>query len=428
VTRRQFLARAAALGLTAAGATGMSAWPARAQSRRISANETIVTGHIGIGGMGGGHLGGFAHNPRCRVAAVCDVQEERRNHAAEVVAEAGGRADAYDDFRRVLERDDIDAVVIATPDHWHALTTITACEAGKDVYCEKPMTLTIEEGQAMIRTARRYGRIVQIGTQQRSQEHIRHAVCLVRSGRIGKVTLARTWFGGGGGGGYPPDEPVPPGLDWEMWLGPAPWRPYNPARFSNFRMFTDYSGGRLTDWGTHLIDIIHWGTGEDAPVSIEAKGRMSTDGCYEMPETLEITYEYPTFTMIWSQPPPDPLPMGIPDYGMYFEGTEGRLFVDREKYIIEPEEADAEPLGPGDFTLPPSKGHSGEWLDCIVTRELPVSDVAVGHRSTSAPHLGNLAFRLGRKLNWDREAERFIGDDEANRMLSKPYRAPWHLA
>ncbi len=231
----------------------------------------------------------------------------------------------------------------------------------------------------------------------------------------------------GSGGGWPADEDPPPELDWDMWLGPAPWVPYNPERFGNFRMFWDYSGGRLTDWGTHLIDIIHWGTGEDTPVYIEAKGRYANDGIFDMPETLEVTYEYPSYTMIWSQPPPDPLPLGRPGHGMYFEGTEGRLFVDREGYIVEPQEADAEPIGEDEFRLPRVPGHTGEWLQCIKTRELPTSDVAVGHRSTSAPHLGNIAFKLSRRLHWDGEAEQFVGDDEANRMVGKPYRAPWRL-
>jgi len=422
VTRREFLARTAGAGVLAGSMVAGTA--ARAQ---VSPNERLSIGFIGLGGMGSGHLHGFAGSPKWEVRAVCDVHQGRRENGAKVVADAGGQATPYRDFREVIDHDDIDAVLIATPDHWHALTTVMACESGKDVYCEKPMALTIYEQQRMIQAARRYGRIVQIGTQQRSQSHIRHAVELVRSGRIGKVTLCRAWLGGGGGGGWPPNGQPPAELDWDLWLGPAPWVEYNPARFGNFRQFWDYSGGGMTDWGTHLIDILHWGTGEDAPVSIEATGRYADDGIYEMPESLEVIYQYPTHTMIWSQPPPEPLPMGQPSYGMYFEGTNGRLFVDREKYTIEPEDADKEPLGKEDFILPRVASHSDEWYDCIFSRELPTSDAAVAHRSTSSPHLGNIAFRIGRKLRWDGVAERFVDDDEANRWIARPYREPWVL-
>ncbi len=425
VTRRDFLARLGALGVGGAGL--LAGQPALAR-RRVSPNDRIVTGHIGIGGMGGGHLGGFATNPQVEVAAVCDVHAGRCAAAAETVARGGGKAAQYGDFRRVLDREDIDAVVIATPDHWHAIPTVWACAAGKDVYCEKPLSLTIAEGRAMVEAARRYGRIVQVGTQQRNQSHIRHAVELVRSGRIGTLTECQVWFGTSGGGGWPADEAVPAEIDWEMWLGPAPRVPYNPARFGNFRMFWDYSGGVLTDWGTHLIDIIQWGAGVDAPRTIEAHGRYANDGIFDPPETSKIVYEYDGFTLTWSQPPPDPLPLGTNrSYGMYFEGTEGRLFVDRELYIIDPASADEEPIGEGDFRLGPGRGHAEEWLECIRSRTLPTSDVEIGHRSTSTPHLGNIAFRIGRKLTWDGAAERFVDDEEANRWLARPYRAPWHL-
>ena len=432
LTRRRFLQeigrKLVTYGVGLGAAQGIMVSRSRAQGAgKVVPSERLITGHIGIGGMGGGHLGSFARWDQVSVAAVCEVHAGRRAAAAKVVADAGGHAEQYGDYRKLLERRDIDAVVIATPDHWHTLPTIQACEAGKDVYCEKPMTLTIEEGQKMIAAARRYSRIVQIGTQQRAGDHFRHVVELLRSGRIGRITFCRTWFGGGSGGGWPADEDPPAGLDWDLWLGPAPWVPYNPARFGNFRMFRDYSGGLLTDWGTHLIDIIHWGTGEDAPVTIEATGHYATDGIYEMPEALEVTYQYPSYTMVWSQPPPRPLPLGREGHGMYFEGTEGRLFVDREGYIVEPEEADQEPIGENEFRLPRVPGHTGEWLECLKTRQLPTSDVAVGHRSTSAPHLGNIAFRLGRRLHWDGVAEQFVGDDEANRLVGRSYRAPWHL-
>lgn len=278
----------------------------------------------------------------------------------------------------------------------------------------------------MINAARRYGRVVQVGTQQRADAHFREVVEYVRSGRIGKVTFARTWFPGGTGGGETKVEPVPPELDWDMWLGPAPLTPYVPGRFFDFRMYRDYSGGRLTDWGTHLIDIVHWATGEDTPISVVANGGnyVSSPTC-DMPDTLEVLYEYPSYLMTWSQQ----LARGFDghDYGIQFWGTDGSIFVDRSGYAVFPEGKVLEPIGPGDFCLPRVAGHQREWLECIRTRERPTSDVAVGHRSTSAPHLGNIAYILGRKLLWDGEREQFIGDDEANRLVGKPYRAPWHL-
>ena len=432
ISRRKFLGelgrRAAGFGVGLAAAQGIMRSTSRAQETgKLPPSERLVLGFIGLGGKGTGHLRSFVNMPECSVAAVCDVHKQRRERAAEIVARAGGKAAAYDDFRRVIERADIDAVVIATPDHWHALPMVCACEAGKDVYVEKPLALTIAEGQKMVQAARRYNRVVQVGTQQRAGNHFRHCVELLRSGRLGQIKFCRTWFGARSGGGWPADEPPPPELNWDLWLGPAPYVPYNPARFFNFRMFWDYSGGMLTDWGTHLIDIIQWGTGEDAPIYIEARGSYADDGIYEVPATMEVVYTYRTFTMIWTQPPPDPLPLGRPGHGMYFEGTKGRLFVDRRGYIVEPEELDQEPLGPNDFHLPRVPSHTAEWVECVKTRKRPTSDIAVGHRSTSTPHLGNIAFRLGRKLHWDPEKEQFVDDSEANRWLAKPYRAPWHL-
>jgi predicted dehydrogenase len=334
----------------------------------------------------------------------------------------------YKDYRQLLERRDVDAVVIATPDHWHALIAIHAAEAGKDIYCEKPMTHTIEEGRQLVNAVRRYGRVFQLGTQQRAADHFRRAVELVRSGKLGKVKLCRCWIGYNPHSNYVPEQPVPKELDWDMWLGPAAWRPYRPCYHPfNWRWFWDFGGGLMTDWGVHLIDIILWGMGDELPVTIEAKGRYYADSFYDVPQWMEVTYEFPSYTLIWHQPPPNPLPLGRPGHGMYFEGDKGRLFVDRGGIVTDPPDLINETLGLTDFHLPRVPSHQREFLECVKTRQRPTCDVEVGHRSTYVSILGNIAFRLGRKLRWDAQAERFVGDDEANRWLTKPYRKPWTL-
>jgi predicted dehydrogenase len=429
VTRRDFLRRtgvhAVGLGLAATGCARIRGAVGRKTPETVPPSEKITIGMIGVRNMGGAHLGWLLRKPDVVVAAVCDVDESVRLEAR---ARTDNKADAYNDYRRLLERNDIDAVLIATPDHWHGLTTVHACQAGKDVYVEKPLALTIEEGRAMVDAARRYGRIVQMGTQQRSQDHFRHVCELVRNGRIGRVSLCRTWIGPNPHSDWVPDIIPPAGLDWDMWLGPAPWVPYNPQRHPyNFRYFRDYSGGLLTDWGVHLNDIVQWGMGTDhtGPRAVDAKGTMYPDNMFEWPRTMEIKYEYDNFDLIWTQ--------GIGDhepgkgYGIKFYGEKGSIFVDRSEYRIHADEEIDETIGSDDIQLYRSNDQQRNWLDCIKTRELPISDVDIGHHATLLSHLGNISFLLGRKLQWDPESERFVGDDVANRMVGKPYRAPWHL-
>jgi len=420
-TRRRFLKVATATTV----AFGRFPLVFARESDKAPPSDRIGLGFIGTGGMGKAHVRGFIKEPDVDIVAVCDVYDEHLKQAVDLTE---GKAKGYKDYRELLERKDIDAVVIATPDHWHALPMIHACEAGKDVYVEKPLSLTIEEGRAMVNAARRYNRVVQVGTQQRAGAHFRYVVELIRSGRIGKIKEARTWFGPQGSGKWTPDEAPPSGLDWDMWLGPAPFVPYNQSRFRAFRRFWDYSGGALTDWGTHLIDIVHWATGEDAPVTIKAEGRYPKEGIYETPETLVVTYQYPDFVLHWTQLPnqhyDDNASHG---YGIKFYGTDGEIFVDRTLFVVYPEGRRIKPIRPDEFMLPRVKSHRREFLDCVKTREKPTSDVEVGHRSTSAPHLGNIAFRVGREIKWDAHAERVVGDEEADRLVRKPYRAPWCL-
>jgi predicted dehydrogenase len=419
LTRREFLNKS----LRTAGAVGVgAALPAFIPARALGADgvapsDKIGMGFIGVGGMGSGHLGAFLGNPQVKVLAVCDVYGPHRSRA-QVVAECA----AYSDYRELLERDDIDAVLIATPDHWHALTSIHACEAGKDVYCEKPLSLTIEDGRAMVEAVRRYGRVFQTGSQQRSEENFRFACELVRSGRIGKLHTVRVGIGGGPTSGWEPNTDPPPELDWNMWLGPAPWAPYNPQRcIYNFRWFWDYSGGKMTDWGAHHNDIAQWGMGTErtGPIRITpAKYTFPADGLYETATSFEIIYEYANgVTLITASD----------GHGIRFEGPDGWVHVDRGFLETSPKELMQEQLGPGDVHLYRSPGHHEDWLNCIRTRQRPICDVEIGYKSIVVCHLGNIAIRTGRALRWDPASERFVGDDEANRWISKPYRAPWHL-
>jgi len=418
LNRRSFLRRAGAAGVGAIAVPYFAPGRALGQGDKDPANERLTMGFIGVGGMGGGHLGGLAGRRDVEVLAVCDVDEERRNAAK---ARVGDQCAAYNDYRELLDRDDIDSVVIATPDHWHALTTILACEAGKDVYCEKPLSLTIEEALKMIEAVRRYGRVFQTGSQQRSGGEFQQAVSLVRSGRIGKVHTIHVGIGGGPTSGWEPDTDPPPGLDWDMWLGPAPWVPYNKLRCHyNFRWFYDYSGGILTDWGHHHNDIAQWGLDMDGsgPVKIEGWGKFPTDGLYDTVNAFEITCTYADGTKLVT---------ASTGHGVKFDGPDGWVHVDRGFLETFPAELKDEELGPGDVRLLSGRGHHDNWLDCIKTRERPICDIEIGASSVIVCHLENIAIRTGRSLEWDPGSHRFVNDEGANRWISKPCRAPWHL-
>ena len=437
VSRRDFNRTAA----MAAASLALSAGPA--VRNVLGANDRVGIGLIGAGGMGQGDLRDFLLTGQVDCVAIADPYEPHLNDAAVITL---GRAKTYKDFRRVLDHKDIDAVIVATPDHWHAIPMIAACEAGKDVYQEKPLSHTLFEGRKMVEAAAKHNRVVQVGTQQRSGEHFQKAVELVRSGKIGKVTLAETWIHGNQypeGIGNPPDSDPPPYFDWDWWLGPAPKRPYNRNRgIYNFRWFWDYSGGILTDWGTHLMDVVHWAMGIDAPKTIMATGgKYVVEDDRETPDTLEVMYEYPAsavsgkeFVARFSNRVANAHGPDGHSYGIQFYGTDGTLFVDRGGYTLWPESSR---VGPERFMSEDviSGGGSAQhyphvlnFLDCVKSRQKPNSDVETMHRSTSAGLLGVIAFKLGRKLTWDAQQEQFPGDAEANRLLTKEYRKPWKVA
>jgi predicted dehydrogenase len=386
-------------------------------------SERVVAGIIGCGGRGMGLLG-IHDNTRCTLAAACDVDLQRAEAAQKNIDKRSGKCAVYQDFRRVLDRQDIDAVLIATPDHWHAAITVMACQAGKDVYCEKPLCRTIDEGRKMVEAARRYGRIVQMGTQYRSMARTREVCEWVRNGRLGKVHTVRLSHPVNPTRPCEPSRPVPPNLDWNLWLGPAPWAAYHPARCHfTFRYFMDYGGGAVADNGVHMFSVVSWAMGADAtgPVTIEATGRTAPNNFYDVPVELSVRCEFadPPFVMHWEQP-------GGGTLKIDFVGSQATLSGFWE-FKVTKGEADLAPTRANELHLERSDSHSGNWLDCIASRRLPVMDVEIGHRATCWSHLGNIAYLLGRKLRWDPVAERFPGDEEANRMIQTAGREPWRL-
>lgn len=427
-------------------------------AKQIAANDRIGVAVVGCGGMGRMDLADFQRNPDVEIVAVCDVFRPNAEKARQL---AGGKAELYRDYRRVLERKGVDAVVVATPDHWHALITVDACDAGKDVYVEKPISHNIREGRPMVEAARRNRRVVQVGIQQRSGSHFQRAVQAVRKGRIGEVHFAQCWnhvHRDSKGMGFPADSPPPEGLDWDFWLGPAPKVPYNEARW-NFRVFWDYAGGELTNWCVHLIDVIHWATGKDAPLTVASSGgKYHVKDCRESPDTQEVIWEYPDLLIRYSTlahnshgPNGDPGNKPFGSYGIMLQGTQGTLFIDRAGYEIVPQmsqhseevsqsyrEAFDDLTGLGLYytaetatergtTSLQHQPHVRNFLDCIKTRAAPAGDIETGHRSTVPCLLGNIALRTGLKLAWDADAEQITNSDEANALLGRPYRAPWWL-
>jgi predicted dehydrogenase len=426
--RREFLTKTAR---GAAGAAAALALPAIISPRALGAanspspSDRIRLGFIGVGNRGGQNLEEFLRlKDRIDVAAVCEVDSKRLAEAQQTVDKALGRkCAAYADYRKLLDDPNVDAVVVTTPDHWHALPTIDACRAGKDVYCEKPLTLSIAEGQAMVAAARAHQRIVQTGSQQRSDDNFRLACELVRSGRIGKVHTVRVGISRVNfeGPAVPDGEP-PAELDYDFWLGPAPNKPYNTKHVHyNFRFFWDYSGGQMTNWGAHHLDITQWALGMDdsGPVMAVGKARYNKDHWYEVPEWSEVNYKYANGTTV--------ICGHDQRGGATFEGDDGTIYVNRGKLESTPGDIIQEPLADSDVHLYESRDHHANWLDCIHSRKLPICDVAIGHRSASMCHLGNIAIRTQQEVRWDPAAERIVGNDEAAHMVSRPYRAPWTL-
>lgn len=439
--RRKFL-RDSAAGLTGAGLASFTA-NAASQNQVAGANRRLRVGLIGCGGQGTSDLRAMLRAGNVECVALCDVDDEQTAKTRQLVeTQFKQKPDLFArDFRRVLDRKDIDLVIVGTPDHWHALPTVMACQAGKDVYVEKPLSLTIAEGRVMVDVARRYNRVVQMGTQQRSSTHYAEAVEYLRSGKLGQIRLVKTWAYQDWMGNIPkvPDEASPATVDYDFWLGPAPKRPFNRNRFHfNFRWYYDYSGGLMTDWGAHMIDVANWGMGVKAPrAAMSVGGKFGfPDDAEETPDTQQALWEFDNYTMVWEHATAIGQGPYMRDHGVAFHGNNGVLVVDRGGWEVLPETETKKRKKAYRMAGEPRRGGGGEdmhfnhvknFLDCVESRKRPNSDIEIGHNSMIACHLANIAFRAKRRVNWDVENEKVIGDPEAQKLVSKEYRAPWKL-
>jgi predicted dehydrogenase len=436
--RRQFL-RSSAVALAGIALAGPAVVPAPVLGRTAPDNR-ITIGMIGMGRQAFySNLKSFLHSPDTQVVAVCDVDAWRLNNAREAVEKyyAEGRANGafkgcttYGDFRELLARSDIDAVMISTPDHWHVPMAIAAAQAGKDICCEKPLTLSIGQGRALSDTVQRYKRVFRTDSEFRSISCFQKACELVLNGRIGKVHTIRTGVPAGDVAGSPqPNMAVPHGLDYELWLGPAPAAPYTEQRVHPRQSYErpgwmrvqDYCEGMITNWGAHLNDIAQWGNGTErtGPVEVEAAGEYPRDGLWNVLLSFEVRYKFANgveFIYNISRP------------YVRFEGSDGWVEADYNTRGLKahPESILKAPIGANEIHLP-LKDEKRDFIDAIKTRGQTLADAEVGHRTTSLCQLGHIAVKVGRKLKWDPDAERFINDDGANRLLSRPMRSPWRL-
>ena len=432
----------------------LGAITAASYNKVLGANERNGVGFIGYGLIGAQHVFDFRNQDDVNLVALAETFEPRMQQGLTAMkAKAGMNPRSYRDFRRLFDDKEVDAVVVSTPDHWHALMTMMACAAGKDVYVEKPMTLFVREGRWMTQVARKHKRIVQVGMQQRSGKHYQMARRLLQEGYIGKVHSARMGSYRNVMPGFgKPQGAQPENFDYDMWLGPAPARPYQPHRgLYHFRWFWDYSGGQMTNLGAHDLDIMLWVMNQKGPTAVNSSGgRFALEDDGETTDTQDSTYEFPGFTAIWSHREAS---MGqVATRGAQYFGTKGALTINRGMFEIvgdmkrPPENAipvfQGQPTGGpqreerqyGVWTEPMKVSGSSEqqfdlhvrnFVDCIKSRELPIADVEDGHRTALTCHLANISVRTGRKIRWDPEKEEIIGDREASAMLERPYRKPW---
>ena len=443
-TRRRFirssLGSAAALAGCAAADKAGRRRPV-APAPRLGPNETIRAALIGSGGMGRGDMLTFLPNKDVEFPVICDVDHRMIAKGVKALENARGKGpEVVKDWRRIMDRSDIHVCLVATPDHWHALPTIRACQSGKDVYVEKPLATSIGEGRSMLEAARKYDRVVQMGTQWRSAAHWREAVQYVQSGKLGKIRLVRCWayLAWVHSVGKPADGPVPEGVDYDMWLGPAPERPFNRARFHfSFRWFWDYAGGLMTDWGVHLLNIALWAMGPRMPQRVTSTGgKYVFDDISDTPDTQHALYDYGDYTLVWEHQMEGGHGCEGREHGVAFHGSEGTLIVDTGGWEVIPAardqrvKTDKKPLPAEKHEKTGSDGrpeHVRNFLDCVRSRQQPVENVAVGHFVSTAAHLGNLALRTGQAIQWDEKNERAVGDNVPDELLTKPYRSPWKL-
>ena len=430
IDRRQFLKTATGVAAGAIAFPYYVSSSALGASGGVAASNRLVMGAIGVGSQGTGDMRGFMSKKEVQMIAVCDVDKAHRDRAKGLVDKKYGNTDCktYLDFRDLIGRGDLDAVMLAMPDQWHSIPAVAAARSGLDIHAQKPLARTIREGRAICDAVKRYGVVWQTGSQQRSSGNFHRACELVRNGRIGKVLKVEVGLPTGRGRETAQPAPVPEGLDWNMWLGPAPWRPF--CNFGgrgchwDWRWIMDYSGGQLTDWAGHHIDIAHWGLDLErtGPVEIEGRGVYPKDGLYDAPSEYRFTCKYAngvTMTVANNRQ----LLQGAKWYG---EGGKW-IYVKRGKLEANPASILDEVIGPDETKLYESRDHKQNFLDCVKTRKETIAPAEVGHRSISVALLGEIAMLTKSKLRWDPEKEIFGNNEKANRLLSRPMRSPWHL-
>ncbi len=438
ITRREFLRNSVVIG---AGATfAAPLFISHSVSGANPPSERITVGCIGVGRMGFGDMREVLGFNQTQVVAVCDVDSKRAANAQQTVEKRYAEQSSsgtykgcalYKDFRELIARDDIDTVLIGTPDHWHTPIALVAARAGKDIFMQKPLSLTIEEGRLLSDTVRRYGNVFLIGSQQRSDNRFRQACELVRNGRIGELKTIKVIFGIDPSTTPQPTMPVPENLDYDLWLGPAPWAPYTESRVHpqndysrpGWLRIQDYGAGMITGWGSHHLDIAQWAMGTEytGPTEIEGKTEYPKDGLWDVHGMFHIEYTYPNGVKIICEGDKQNRE------GIRFEGTQGWIDVNRGRIDAEPKTLLTSTIKPDEIHLYKSNNHKGNLFECIKSRAETIAPVEVAHRSCTMCLLGDIAMQLGQKLKWDPQRERIVDNDTANRLLSRSMRSPWHL-
>jgi len=429
ISRRQFLKRSTVAVTAAVAAPYVIPSSALGRDGSVPPSERITMGAIGLGGQGIHNLRNFLTCDDLRILAVCDVDTNHRIRAKNAVDSAYGNKDcsAYNDFYDILTRKDVDTVMIATPDHWHAVISIEAAKAGKHIYCEKPISLTIAEGRAVADTMKRFGTVYQSGTQRRSNGCFRFAVDIAHSGMLGRLRTLHCYYHNGPICPPQKPEPVPKGFDYDRWLGPAPFVPYTRRRcHGSFRWLYDYSGGQLTDLGAHFNDLAQWAHGSQytGPTEYEGWAEFPKDGLFNTPVRFEVVATYPDGVKMVIHDESEP---GRGPRGNKFVGTEGWVSVDDTGKITASSEAIMRKVNFAQKGYAFMTGHHRNFLECVKTRAQTIAPAEVAHRSTTTCHVANICLRLGKKVRWNPQTERFVNDPEADRMLARAMRAPWRL-
>ena len=420
LNRRSFIKQSSAAALSFAFLPNLMSRPAPSDKLRIA--------HIGLGGMGTQHLKWFAALPEVDIVGLCDVDETHLGKAKKVLTDLhpDTKVETFNDFRRILERKDIDAITCATPDHWHAQVAVLAFQAGKDVYGEKPLSFSVKEGQKMLKNLKRHDRVFQLGTQIHAGDNYHRVVEIIKAGTIGKVHTVRLWKTGPPPTLSPPQYQTPPStLNWDYWLGPAPYSKYSPERCHfTYRYFMDYSGGVFQDFWCHIADIVWWAIEPKNLSSVNARGPVADTGG-DTPKSIEVDYQFEGLKLFWTSTPPNVAGAADKSIGAYFEGDKGTLLCDYSTRQIALNGQTLTDIDGLPLSIPRSPGHQQNFVNAVKTRTQPESNLEYARLMTMPMHLGLISWRLGRPLNWNPKKEKFINDHDANALLNRKYRKGW---